>query len=736
MKFISSDSISLFHLLCLPLVVCLLYLNTLHSPFVLDDSQIVENNTRVISEVSWESFKRNALEGINKNRVFPNLSFAINYAINGEDVTGYHLVNIAVHSAAALTLYFLLLTIFSLCLHGDAHRLKSELAFLSALLWAVHPLQTNAVTYIIQRMTSMAALFYLLSVLCYLKARMQERFAGALSLYVLTFVFGIMALFSKENAAVLPLAILGCEFFFIQPLRPDQWFTKKKLLFGGLFLSGFLLISLLLLGSDPLVHILEGYKYRDFTLGQRLLTEPRVIFYYLSLLVLPLPSRLNIAYDYSLSSGVLTPPQTLLAILGLIGLTVAVVFLFRRHRLASFAIFWFLLNLCIESSFIPLMIIFEHRMYLPSVFLISAGIALCYQLAGGRIQPVRWGVVGVIVLCAFFSWQRNMVWQSELSLWSDVVAKSPGLSWGHSNLGKEYAAKGEYELAEQQLRRAIALDSENGLAYLNLGVMYDQQNLLYEANLMFNKAREANIGDHARLYSNLAIVNGKLGDFDNAIHYANKAIELKPYRYQPYDILGTTYLKMGNYPQAEKTFLRVLEIFPQKGEGYIRLASVYEKQNRLAEAVKILNRALVLRDIKLASVYNQLSIVLWRMRNLPESIQAAQKALELDPDFLDAYLTLGISYEDSGQLDRAFALFNRGWQRGLDMVTLYNDWADHQLKNNNPDRAILYLKEAVSLDPDRAESHRNLSRAYAVKKMTAEAEFEQKMARRLSSGQQ
>ena len=265
--------------------------------------------------------------------------------------------------------------------------------------------------------------------------------------------------------------------------------------------------------------------------------------------------------------------------------------------------------------------------------------------------------------------------------------------------------------------------------------MFEQQNRLYEANQALNKALDAKIGDHAQLFTNLAVVNLKLGNFSEAIQYANQAIALKPYRYKPYDILGTIYLKTGNYPQAEKTFLRTLEVFPQKGDGYIRLASVYEKQNRLSEAVEVLNKVFGLRDVNFAKAYNQLSILFWRMHRLPESIDAAHKALELDPDFLDAYLTLGISYEDAGQLEMAFRQFTRGWQKGLDMVKLYNTWASHHLQNNNPDRAILYLKQAVGLDPRRAESHRNLSRAYAMKGMTAEAELEKNMARQLAAGQ-
>jgi len=733
MKFLSPGSSTFLHVLLLPLVICLLYLNTLHAPFVLDDSQIFETNTAPVSIFSWQQIKKISSSSFHPRRLFPNISFAWNYSLGGNNPTGYHWGNIAIHCGVALMLYFLFCRILALSLRGGEMSRYREIAFMAALLWAVHPLQTNAVTYIIQRMTSMAALFYLLSILCYFKARQRGVLGKGWYFFALTLLFGLMALFSKENSAILPISLLGCELFFLQQGPAGIWWTKRNMVFAGLLVSGFICICLLMLGTNPLAGILEGYRYRDFTLGQRLMTEPRVLFHYLSLLVLPLPSRLNIAYDFPLSTGFFSPPQTLAAIAGLAGLTAAVALLYNRDRLSAFALFWFLVNLVIESSFIPLMIIFEHRMYLPSMFLVCAGVAWCYRLAGNKVNGARGVVVSVIILFALFTWQRNGVWRSEVGLWSDVVAKSPGLSWGHANLGKAYAELDQYGLAEEQLRKGIALDPGDGLAYLNLGVMYERQNRLPEANLVLNKALDTKLADHAGLFINLAIVNYKMGNFRATIDYANRVLKLRPDRYKPYDILGAAYLKVGEPVQAEKIFTQAVSMFPRKGDPYLRLAAVYEKQNRLPEAIATLQKVFVLKDVNLARAYNQLGIVYWRMHNLPESIRAAQQALQIDPAYKDAYLTLGISYEDSGQMELAVSEFNRGWQAGLDMVGIYNNWAENQMRNNDPDRAIIYLQQAVRLEPDRVISHRNLSRAYAQKGAVAEAEREEKLARQLEA---
>lgn len=726
------------HLLLLAVVVVALYTNTLQVPFVFDDSQIFANQTGDFCSLSWEALQRAARSTAQANRILPNLTFALNTCLHGNAVAGYHWLNILVHLAAAITFYFLARLILSILLQREKSPLagrEAEIALAAALLWAVHPLQTNAVTYIIQRMTAMAALFSLLAVICYLKARLQEETWGRVGFGLLTVLFSGMALASKENAGILPLTLLGCEVFIVQT-DLSAWRRNWKKILGPLVLAGavFLLIALALLGTSPWESILAGYQNRDFTLGQRLLTEARIVWHYLSLIVLPLPARLNLAYDYPLSHGLLDPPQTLLSLLGLVVLVWGMVVLYTRHRLTAFAIFWFLINLVIESSIIPLLLIFEHRLYLPSTMVLLAAVLWSYQL--GRFRPglTRGMGIAVLVLFAFFTWQRNSVWRNEMSLWSDVIRKSPKLSWAHANLGQIYAQQGEYIQAQEHLRQAIALDPDSGLAYLNLGVLYEQQNRLPEAREMLERASTKKVGDHGLLLTNLALVHLKLGDIGEAESYANRAIDTDPGLYKPYDILAVAALKRGDLGRAESVLRKALILFPERGEVYIRLATVFEKQNRLGEALGLLDRALAVREVNLAKIYNQRGIVYWRLKRYPESIQAARQAINVDPDLLDAYLTLGITYEDSGQQALAFTQFTAGWQRGLDMVGIYTGWAENHLRGGDPDRAILYLREAVRLAPGRAKPHELLAAAYEDKGMAAEAEQEKELARRLMQG--
>jgi len=477
----------------------------------------------------------------------------------------------------------------------------------------------------------------------------------------------------------------------------------------------FLLICWLFLGNDPLSGVLGGYGAREFTLGQRLLSETRIVIHYLSLLVLPLPGRLNLAYDYQLSTGLFTPPETLLAIIGLVGLTSLIFSLYKKDRLAAFAIFWLLGNLAVESTFMPLELIFEHRMYLPSMFLILAGVAWLYRLTTSREKTARLIIIGALLLLSLFTWQRNGVWKDTVTLWTDVIQKSPGSVRAHVNLGIAYSEAGQFDKAESFLIKAMELDPDSGFTYLNLGANLEKQERYAEAISIYKKAIGLRKSNPPKLYFNLSLAYQKINDYNNSIKYAELAISKNPYHYGSHMLLGRAYFKTGNYREAENIYQKTLKLFPEKGDAYISLGAVYERQNRLEEALSILNIALTRKDTDAAKAYNTLGIIYWRLKKYQDSVNAAQQAIAINPGLLDAYLTLGLTYEDMGMQDLALAQFRKAWQQGYDMVATYNYWAINFMRQNDTGRAILYLQEALKLQPDHPESLKNLAEAYLLK---------------------
>lgn len=372
-------------------VALVAYSNTFHVPFHFDDrSNITQNPNVQITVFTWDR-----LERLIKNtyvvsiRVFSYFTFALNYYFGGFNVFGYHLVNFFIHIASGIFLYWFLLLTFNLpSLKEKYGPISYKVALFSSLIFISHPIQTQSVTYIVQRMASMAGMFYLLSLLFYIKGRLSTGrprvfyFGGA----VLSYLFGV---FSKENVAILPLFVALYEFYFFQKL--DLSPKGRKVLFilvaGLLVLGGCVFI---LWGKRYIDVTIEGFQDRPFTMMERVLTQSRVVLYYLSLLAFPHPSRLNLDYDFPVSKAILDPPSTLVSILIIAGLIGYSIWTAKKRPVLSFCILWYFGNLVIESSIFPLEMVYEHRLYLPAIgpfvlfsLLVIRGVEkLKYKIAG------------------------------------------------------------------------------------------------------------------------------------------------------------------------------------------------------------------------------------------------------------------------------------------------------------------------------------------------------------------
>ncbi len=359
------------HLIAMGLIVgvaLVAYSNTFHVPFQFDDRpNITENPNVQIKVFSWENVERLIKNTYKESiRVFSYFTLALNYYFGGFNVFGYHLVNFFVHIASGIFLYWFLLLTFNLpSLKETYGSISYKVALFSSLIFISHPIQTQSVTYIVQRMASMGGMFYLLSLVLYIKGRLSA--GGPRVLYFAgTAVSYLLGVFSKENVAILPLFIALYEFYFFQ--RFDLSPKGKKILLG-------LLIGLLILGAFGFVIwgrryinvIVEGYQYRTFTMSERVLTQFRIVLYYITLLIYPHPSRLNLDYDFPISKTILDPFTTLISILIVAGFIGYSIWAAKKRPMLSFCILWYFGNLVIESSIFPLEMVYEHRLYLPAV---------------------------------------------------------------------------------------------------------------------------------------------------------------------------------------------------------------------------------------------------------------------------------------------------------------------------------------------------------------------------------
>jgi len=561
------------HVLLIVVLGLLAYSNTFNVPFQWDDKILIAENP-VIKELNYFLEPSNAKElpeyGIFIRRYISFFTFALNYRLHGLNVMGYHEVNITIHILAALLVYVLvILTFRTPYFRGQNAEVKLQnitirdsgfIALFAALLFVSHPVQTEAVTYIMERFASLGTMLYLLSIVFYINARLPHEIetkdklfsSSILMFYLLSLFSAFLAMMTKENSLTLPFAITLYEFFFFKgALRRRVLFLTP--LFLPLLVFPFTLsetgmpIGRLLFGSDadtgPVVSksIFDKDYLQPIERWDYLITQPRVIVTYLRLLLLPIHQ--NIDYDYPLYHS-FADPNVYLSFLFLLSLLCLGGYLLyksraMRHvaRLVAFGIFWFFLTLSVESSIIPIpMVIAEYRMYLPSVGAFIAFSTTIFHY-GERLNNVkslfpimRYSSLipaGIVIVLLSTTYARNTVWQSEVSLWGDVVCKSPEKVRGHNELGLAYQNKGLADKAIEQFQIALQLNPYLEKGYINLGISYIDRQLLDKAIDSFQTALRLR-SDNADTHYNLGIAYFHKGELDNAIAHFEIALKLKP----------------------------------------------------------------------------------------------------------------------------------------------------------------------------------------------------------------
>ena len=369
------------------ILVGLVYSNSLNAIWALDDEPNILQNPQVhigdlrpltLFQACFSPLHPDANGRPGLNRPLSYLSFALNWYFGKNSPVGYRAVNIFIHQ---LNAFFLFLIIRGLLqtpnMAGRYRGRENSIALAAAAMWALNPIQTQAVVYVVQRMASMSCLFYLVAIWGYMHARAAEQSSRRVFFLLLVVGSFLAAVGSKENAVLLPVAIVLLEFTFFQDM--SQPAVRRR--FGWIFFLG---LGLVLMGGVGLflggkLDALLNYNMRLFSPWERLMTQPRILFFYLTQIFYPTAGRLSIVHDVEISRSLVDPWVTLPAILGMLGLVGFGFWQMRRRPMLSFAILFFFLNHLIESSIIGLELIYEHRNYLPSCSCLS------------RRQSAYWG---------------------------------------------------------------------------------------------------------------------------------------------------------------------------------------------------------------------------------------------------------------------------------------------------------------------------------------------------------
>jgi tetratricopeptide (TPR) repeat protein len=384
------------------------------------------------------------------------------------------LVNIIIHAVSFLTVYFLTSQVISIAKKRNPDAFSEGasrlLPICVAALWALNPVQTNAVTYLVQRMASIQALFYFLAVGLYIKGRLRSAEGGqkALKCYAGCLSASICAFLSKENSVTLPIALVIAEiWFFDSEFLRKVWSSAKRVNWAIWLVLGIVGVALSIYGFGIVYSTLtEGYAKRNFTLVERILTEGRIVIWYISLLLWPIPGRLSMEHDVDLSTSLVGPLTTLPSLLLIAVLLGSSVFLRKRYPIVTFGIVWYFLNLAVESTIWPLELVFEHRLYLPSfgIFLsvtVMIAVILRYgikKLPETDYAKVFCSVVVIVACCsAMLTFLRNEDWEDMVTIHHDCAVKAPQNPRANGNYANVLAQVGQYEESLKYAEKALEL---------------------------------------------------------------------------------------------------------------------------------------------------------------------------------------------------------------------------------------------------------------------------------------
>ncbi len=587
-----------------------IYLNSLQAPFNFDSVIFIKENPDMHS-----LFDLNALWRSNPSRFLVALTFAANYEVHGLHVFGYHLVNLIFHLGASTLAAILGFKLLSppLCDNPKITVHRKSIALFIGLVFVSHPLQTQAVTYIWQRSTAMVGFFYLGAIILFIKARLAENPKLALKWGSASLVLTILAMFTKENAFTLPICMGLVEVFFLRNQKP--WPVKAYAPFA---------LSLLII---PVMVLLSLTLYKDAMQVQDpnhvtpidyLLSQVQVTATYLRLLVLPVGQNVDHHFPISDLFGV----KWFIGLIILAGVGFAMVKLYRNHKHLCFALCWFFLLLSVEAgSFILPDVMFEHRLYLPMF-------GFCLLLTTGLATVTRPGtfkmpLILMILSLSGLTIQRNSVWQNEVELWRDSVAKSPDKARPNLNLGMALYHEKQVKEALKYLNKALSLEPGNpqGLTWRGLALQ-------------------------------------GVGDLDSALADYNKAIELGAEKAPLFNNRGGIYLKMNRLDKALADFEKAMSLDPQYPLAQNNCGLVYQKQNQHDKAINLFTQAINL-DPNYADAWFNRAVSQEGQGSVERAMDDYSKCLDLEPKRKEALINLGILYNKNEDLQAARSYFDQ-----------------------------------------------------------------------------
>ena len=617
------------------------YHNSFHGPFIFDDiPSILENPTIRHLRPVWQALEPPHKGGITvEGRPVINFSLAVNYAVDGFRVWGYHAVNLAVHIAAGLVLFGVVRrTLLQPPLRRRFDRTAEPLALLIAVIWVVHPLQTESVTYVVQRAESMMGLFYLLTLYCVIRGAESD---SPKPWYVLAVASCLVGMASKEVMVSAPLIVLLYDRAFIAGSFREAWRRRWSLYLalGATWIClAYLIVSAERFGTTSAIARSKGISWWAY-----LLAEPGVMVHYLRLSVWPQPLCLDY-FGWPVPGAwtcVLASAAVMVALLG------AIVWAWRTNSIPSglgpawgFLGAWSFLILGPTSSLIPMdSPAYEHRMYLPLAAVVAAVVLAAFEIGKrlvNRQQGVALGcVVGgsLAVLLTFLTIQRNRQYNSALTIWQDTVEKCSNNTRARNNLGNALVRVGRVQQAISQYEEALRVKPDSAEAHNNLAIALEQVARTKEAIGHYEEALRIK-PDYAQAHYNLANALLTSGKVTEAILHYQRALYVNTDYAEAHSKLGAALIVTGKPREAIGHLERALQISPNAADAQNNLAWVLATLAPAdggdpVRAVNLAERTCQSPGNPVAGYLDTLAVAYAAACRFSEAIATAQKAIEL-----------------------------------------------------------------------------------------------------------
>ncbi len=581
-----NKTILYFYIFALILISLLAYANSYQGVFLLDDQiRIVENEA--IHDFSWPwKFLDNV------RRPMLHFTLALNYKMGGENPFGYHFFNLAVHLIAGLALFGIIRQTCLLPGHRAYFgREINPFAFMVSVLWLVHPLQTQSVTYVIQRAESMMGMFFFLGLYAAIRYFRNSRVLWAVAAGIASLLSGL----TKEVAVVLPIIILFYDRAFIS----SSWkkcLKKNNVIYFGLSIT-WLAMGYLLMTAHPVeVAPSAGIGYKGITSWQYALNQPRVILHYLRLAAWPHPLVFDYGWLPAENVGEMIAP--LLAVLCLIGIFIS---FYKHYPVTGFLGISFFIVLMPSSSFIPLKdLAFEQRMYLslaPFLALVSSGIFTVLKKVtkegASRKALLLICVFGLSGVLGFLTFQRNKDYHSGLVMWQDTAEKRPLNPRALNNYGLYLFNKGETKRAMALFRKSLQFNPD-AKAHTDFGSYLLKEGKTEEGLAYLQKAITLDDG-YADAYMNVGAALAGRKRLAQAIPYYLKVIALEPDYAAAYNNLGAVLADLGRYQEAITYYQKAIKLGFERGGVYHNLGVASAMTGKPYEAIEAIEQALRLR---------------------------------------------------------------------------------------------------------------------------------------------